>query len=475
MLDRHNLTTYDTLFAYGAPGSLVGKSRCFFVRERKGVFMQLSILLHAGNFVETENEVQHNILLFVLLLVITLVIALISRPLRLPYTLILVVVGLIIGVSPLLPDLRLDPDIVLFLFLPALLFEGAWNVDIRHLIENWLPVFLLAVPGLLLSVLTTALLLHWSLGLPWPLVLLLGAMISPTDPIAVLVLLRQLGLSDRLRTIVEGESLFNDGVGAAIFMLVLGFLLIPSRGLHPSFSFWMVTWEVLWLTLGGLALGLLVGTIVAHLLRFLDDYLIEMTVAVAVAYGVYLLGIILNTSGLLAVVGAGLVMGSYGRRTGMSERTRQVTQDIWEFLGYLANSFLFLLLGIQIGERNFIQALVGIGVALAGVVIGRAMMIFTLLPLHNAFILWIYQKKRFVSFSILLHLTPLPSRWFPIFLFSGLRGALSIALVLSLPSTLPGRELLESIVYGVVLVTLLGQGIGLRVLLPRWSKGSTTD
>jgi CPA1 family monovalent cation:H+ antiporter len=416
------------------------------------------------------NEMQQNIQWLVLLLVITLAVALISRPLRLPYTLVLVVVGLIIGFSPLLPDLRLDPDVVLFLFLPVLLFEGAWNVDIRHLSENWLPVFLLAVPGLLFSVLVVAALLHWGLGLSWLLVLLLGAIISPTDPIAILALLRQLGLSDRLRTIVEGESLFNDGVGAAIFVLVLGFLSLSPLGAATP-SFWVIVWEALWLMLGGLVLGILSGAIMARLLHFVDDYLIEMTMTVGVAYGVYLLATALNTSGLLAVVGAGLVLGSYGQQTGMSERTRQVTQDIWEFFGYLANSFLFLLLGVQIGERNLVPALLGIGLAVVGVIVGRAVMVYTLLPLHDALARWIEQKTLPASFSSLSCLTPLPSRWRPIFLFSGLRGALSIALVLSLPSTLPGRELLQGIVYGVVLVTLLGQGIGLRILLPRWKQG----
>jgi CPA1 family monovalent cation:H+ antiporter len=155
----------------------------------------------------------------------------------------------------------------------------------------------------------------------------------------------------------------------------------------------------------------------------------------------------------------------------MSERTQQVTQDIWEFFGYIANSFLFLLLGVQIGERDLVQALAGIGLAVGGVVISRAVMIYSLLPLHDALARWIQQKGTPALFSSLLRLTTLPLRWRPILLFSGLRGALSIALVLSLPSTLLGRELLQDIVYGVVLVTLLGQGIGLRVLLPQWKKG----
>jgi CPA1 family monovalent cation:H+ antiporter len=421
------------------------------------------------------DETQQNIQLLVLLLVITLAVALISRPLRLPYTLVLVVVGLLIGFSPLLPNVHLNPDVVLFLFLPALLFEGAWNVDVKQLTADWLLVLLLAIPGLLLSVLVVAGILHWSLGLPWLLVLLLGAMISPTDPIAVLALLRQLGLSDRLRTIVEGESLFNDGVGAAIFELVLGFLLasLATMGTAHEPSYSMVIIEFLWLMLGGLALGIVVGVIVAYLLRLIDDHLIEMTVTVSVAYGVYLLGVALHTSGLLAVIGAGLVLGSYGRRIGMSERTRQATHDVWEFLGYIANSLLFLLLGIQIGESNLLQALAGIGLTLAGVVISRAMMIYTLLPLHNILVRGINRQKMTALSSLLPRSEPVPTRWHPILLFSGLRGALSLALVLSLPATLPGRGLLEDIVYGVVLVALLGQGIGLRVLLPLWKKGES--
>ncbi|HEX4713430.1 MAG TPA: sodium:proton antiporter [Ktedonobacteraceae bacterium] len=434
--------------------------------------MQHAFLLPMASLLATGDETQQNVQLLVLLLVITLVVALISRPLRLPYTLVLVVVGLIIGISPLLPDLRLNPNVVLFLFLPALLFEGAWNVDVKQLTANWLVVLLLAVPGLLLSVIVVAALLHWTLGLPWVLVLLLGAMISPTDPIAVLSLFRQMGFSDHLRTIVEGESLFNDGVGAAIFELVLGVLFVSLGGTEATSapSWWLSVGEALWLMLGGLILGVGVGIGVSRLLRLVDDHLIEMTVTVSVAYGVYLLGVALHTSGLLAVVGAGLVLGSYGRRTGLSDHAQQASHDIWEFLGYVANSFLFLFLGIQIGEHSLLQALAGIGLALVGVVIGRAAMIYTLVPLHDAFARRVARHTTTKPPSLFSRPAPLPRRWRPILLLSGLRGALSVALVLSLPATLPERGLLEGIVYGVVLVTLLGQGIGLRILLPRWNK-----
>ncbi len=435
--------------------------------------MYQSLLFFVSATASTSNQTLHDAQLLILLLVITLMVALISRPLRLPYTLVLVVVGLIIGFSPLLPELRLDPNVVLFLFLPILLFEGAWNVDTKQLRANWLPVFLLAVPGLLLSLLVIAALLHWSVGLSWLLALLLGAIISPTDPVAVIALLRQLGLPDRLRTIIEGESLFNDGVGAAVFELVLGFLLASLRlnsGEHSS-PLWLNSLEVLWLMLGGLTIGAGIGLIVARLLREVDDHLVETTATVCVAYGVYLLAVTLQTSGLLAVVGAGLVMGSYGQRTGLSDRARQAAQEVWDFLSYLANSLIFLLLGIQIGESHLLQILTSVGLALVGVITGRALMVYTLLPLHDAIAHRINSRHSDgVSSSFFARPLPLPTHWRPIILLSGLRGALSIALVLSLPIALPGRKLLEVMVYGVVLVTLLGQGIGLRVLLPHWKK-----
>ncbi len=408
----------------------------------------------------------------IILLVVTLIVALISRVLRLVYTLVLVIVGLVIGLLPILPHVHLDPDVVLFLFLPALLFEGAWNVDIEKLLADWLPVFLLAVPGLGVSLVLVAAVVHWGIGLSWLLALLLGAMVSPTDPVAVLSLLRQLGIADRLRTIIEGESLFNDGVGAAFYEIAL-LLLLPSLGvaaLGSETSWWAIVIDSAWLLVGGLAIGLIVGWVTARLLRLVDDYLIEISITFSVAYGVYLIGDALHTSGLLAVVAAGLVIGSYGRRTGMSERTQEAALDVWEFIGYLANSLLFLLLGIEIGSSNLARSFFpGILWALAGVVAGRVVMIYTFLPLQDALVRRLARRKdekpRFLPLP-----RPIPWAWRPLIVLSGLRGALSIALVLSLPDTLAQRNLLVDIVYGVVLVTLLGQGIGLRVLLPRWPK-----
>ncbi len=230
--------------------------------------------------------------------------------------------------SKLLPNEHLDPNLILYVFIPALLFEGAWNAEIDRLKADWLPIVLLAIPGLVLSLLIVAAALYWGIGLSWLLALLVAAIVSPTDPVAVIALFQQLGVPDRLRSLVEGESIFNDGTGSAAYELVLA-VLLPTLGLaeesgNPTFvntPALGIAVEVLWLIFGGLLLGFGVGWVASRLLRRVDDRLVVITITVAVAYGMYLLGTALHTSGLLAVVGAGLVMGSYGRKYAMSPRT----------------------------------------------------------------------------------------------------------------------------------------------------------
>lgn len=409
--------------------------------------------------------------LLVLLVMLSLAVAVVTRRLRIPYTLALVVAGLALGALRLVPSLHLNPTLVLFVFLPALLFEGAWSMDIRALYEEWLAIALLAVPGLALSLAVVAVVVHFGAALPVGLALLLGAIVSPTDPIAVLALLRQIGMPERLTTIIEGESLFNDGVGAAAFQLVLGATLLelglggPLVGLNAL----LIVLKGLWLFAGGPALGVAIGLGVTLLVRRLEEPLIETTVTFCVAYGSYLLAELLGTSGLLAVVGAGLTLGSFGRRVGMAKPTLDVVDTVWEFTGYLANSLLFLLVGIQIGSSDLVPALPVIGWAVLGVFAGRALMVYTLLPLHDALVRFAGRRTSSVRPRTYGH-APLPRIWRPLILLSGLRGALSLALVLSYPAGLPGRESLVLAVYGVVLVTLLGQGIALRLMLPRWPR-----
>ena len=410
----------------------------------------------------------------ILLLIVTLIVALLSRRLRVPYTLLLVIVGFVVGILPFIPNEHVDPNIILYVFIPALLFEGAWNAEIDKLVADWLPIVLLAIPGMVFSLLVVAVVLHFGISLTWLLALLVGAIIAPTDPVAVIALFQQLGVPDRLRTLVEGESIFNDGTAGAAYELILA-VLLPTLGLaevsgNPTFlntPVFGIAGEVLWLIFGGLLLGIGVGFIASRLLRRVDDRLIVITVTVAVAYGMYLLGTGLHTSGLLAVVGAGLVMGSYGRKNAMSPRTIEAADDVWEFINYLANSLLFLLLGFELALTHIVQSFQGIFFGLLGAVIGRLLMIYLFIPLQDVVArLWRHFTPEW--HSRFPRPRPVPSAWRPVMVLSGLRGALSLALVLSLPIELEQRDLLTDIVYGVILVTLLGQGLTLRVLLPRW-------
>jgi CPA1 family monovalent cation:H+ antiporter len=414
------------------------------------------------------------VLLLILLLIVTLTVALLARLLRIPYTLLLVIVGFVVGLMPFLPHEHIDPNLVLYVFIPALLFEGAWNAELDRLEAEWLPIVLLAIPGMVLSLLVVAVVLYFGIGLAWLLALLVGAIVAPTDPVAVIALFQQLGVPDRLRALVEGESIFNDGTGGAAYELVLA-VLLPTLGLaevsgNPSFQHAPalgIMAEVLWLIFGGLLLGLGVGWLVSHLLRRIDDRLVVITITLAVAYGMYLLGSALQTSGLLAVVGAGLVMGSYGRKNAMSPRTIEAADDVWEFIDYLANSLLFLLLGFELALTNLAQSFPGICFGVLGAVIGRVLMIYLFLPLQDVLARWWAHRtlKRNARFP---RPRPVPPAWRPVIVLSGLRGALSLALVLSLPEALAQRNLLTDIVYGIIFVTLLGQGLTLRVLLPRW-------
>ena len=427
-----------------------------------------------ASLLNSPTSLVNQVEVLIILLIVALLVALFSRLWRVPYTLLLVIVGFVVGFLPFLPHEHIDPNLVLYVFIPALLFEGAWNAELDRLEADWLPIVLLAIPGMVLSLLVVAVVLHFGIGLEWLLALLVGAIVAPTDPIAVIALFQQLGVPDRLRTLVDGESIFNDGTGGAAYELVLA-ILLPTLGLaevsgNPTFANAPgieIAGEVLWLIFGGLLLGFAVGWAASHLVRRVDDRLVVITITIAVAYGMYLLGTALHTSGLLAVVGAALVMGSYGRKNAMSPRTIEAADDVWEFINYLANSLLFLLLGFELALTNLVQSFPGIIFGLIGVFIGRALMIYVFIPLQDILARW-WAHRTPERPPRLARPRPIPPAWRPVMVLSGLRGALSLALVLSLPEALAQRNLLTDIVYGIILVTLLGQGLTLRVLLPRW-------
>lgn len=395
--------------------------------------------------------------LLVLLLLIALTVILITRRLAVPYTLGLVVVGFLISIFGLLPDIHLTPELVLFVFLPALLFEGSWMIEVRRLRANWVPIFLLAGPGLLLSLVLIAVIVHFLTGLEWSLALLLGAILSPTDPVAVLGLFRQLQVNKRLSTIIEGESLFNDGIAGSLYQTFLALVLLSLQG-HPSTG--LAAWGSGILTFvveagGGVAIGLICGFLLSRFVVFIDDPLIETTITLIAAYGLYLLADSLHVSGIMTLIVAVLIFGSYGRRIGMSERTREAVDNFWSIIAFVANALLFLLVGAQLNPLKFFASAsaftlpLAAGVAIVAVLLARLVMVLMLRTIAR-----------------LLGGTILFSWRFTIF-WSGLRGALSLALVLALPLEVPSRDALIISTYAVVLFTLLVQGFSLRFILRR--------
>jgi len=409
--------------------------------------------------------------LIVILLLIALCVTFITQYIRLPYTLALVVIGLIVGESGVFPTITLSPDIVLFIFLPGLLFEGAWNLDGKYLVGDWLPITLLATVGVLLGMAIVAVILHFAQGFDWLTAALLGAILAPTDPVSVVGLLRRMRVNKRLLTLLEGESLFNDGTASVAYEVVLAFVVgsavVPGITLTtPAGALGNSVLGFLLLAGGGLGIGALVGLAISLVLPLVTDHLIETTVTAVTAYGVYLLADALHTSGILAVVAAALVLGNYGRQRGITPRAQEFIDALWEFIAFVANSLLFLLVGLEIRVVPITNVLVPIGWAILALVASRTTSIVSLLPASDRLVARLRSGR--VGWR---WLRPIPGRWRSILILGGLRGALSLALVLNLPLNLPDRARLLGIVYGVVLVTLLAQGFGLRFLAPQLQVG----
>ena len=231
------------------------------------------------------------------LLVAVMVVAVTSKYLRIPYTVALVIAGLAIAISPIQVTIDLTPDLILFIFLPALLFESAYHLDFGELRDNLRPVALLAVPGVILTALFVAALTHYTAGLRWETAFLFGAIVSATDPVSVLAIFRQLGAPKRLSVILEGESLFNDGTALVLFRIVLGVVVAGALG-----DVVQTVWQFFFVVAGGFALGALIGFGVSFLLSRVNDYLVETTMTLVVAYGTYLLAERVGVSGVIAVV-----------------------------------------------------------------------------------------------------------------------------------------------------------------------------
>jgi CPA1 family monovalent cation:H+ antiporter len=387
--------------------------------------------------------------LYFWLMLIAAMVVIIARRLRLPYASALVLAGLLVGITNLLPSARLEPHLLFSVLLPPLLFEAAVSLPWKPLRENWWPLLLFSLLGTIVAALVVGGLTAWVLRLALPVALVFGALMAPTDPISVLAVFRRLGVHKRLALLVEGESLFNDGVGVVLFTVFVSAVTVGH------FSVIVAVLHFVLGIFGGILVGLCAGVAVSWLASRQDDHLLEITLTTLLAYGVFLGAECLGVSGVVAVIIAGLVVRNIWMPRAMSPTSRQAVNAFWEYAAFLANSVIFVLLGNDVAHLHgdfhlWPQVSGAILITLAG----RATAVYGLTPLSN----------RFASRISL--------NWQHILWWGGLRGALAMALVLGLSPRFPHRDELVLLVYSVVFFSLIVQGISITSLVKRLS-GST--
>ncbi len=415
--------------------------------------MQISLLFQEGSgFIEQE-------LSFVILLSIAAVVAVIIRRIHLPYTVALVLVGLLLAFFPNFLNLDfINSQLILALLVPPLLFEATLHIRWRDLRRDLPPVLLLAVAGSLIGTLLVGGIVHQVLGVRPAAAFAFGALISATDPVAVIAFFRSLGVSKRLSLLVEGESLFNDGVAVVLFNLALAAGVAINSGEGVVFAFEEGLLEFVRVGFGGLTVGFLLGYAVSYIvLKNVDDNLIETATSVALAFGAFVVAEELHLSGILSVVAAGLMVGNIGLEN-TSPTTKVTLNNFWEFMAFVVNSLVFLVIGLQIEITQLLPNMGPIVVAVAAVLLSRGLVVYGLTWVNNRL-----APRRSIS---------LPFRH--VMMWGGLRGAISLALALTLTGGVFGTAVAQELrvmTFGVVLFTLLVQGTTIEKLVDRLHLG----
>lgn len=387
------------------------------------------------------------LLLLSALLAVAVLLGIVAQRTRLPLTVVLAAIGFLTGAlttiqSPLQGEQF--EEVLVFLFLPVLVFEAAFGLSTRSFIRNFVPILVLAIPALAVSAAVVGLALSVGLNIALVPALLFGALISATDPVAVVAIFRNLGVPRRLLTLVEGESLLNDGVAIVLFTILLaaatGQELNVARGI----------WEFILVFVGGAVIGGLVGLLAAFVLPWLDR-LSAAALSLVVAYGGFVLADdVLGFSGVTATVAAGLVLGGSAPIRATAP-IRELWEGLWETLGYVANALLFLLIGLAIEPALLIDNAGAIGLAIIAVLVSRAVAVIPLV----------------VFLERVAHIPPVGFRNQAVLIWGGLRGGVALALALALPEELAEREQFVAMTGGVVLATLVLNATTIGALVRR--------
>jgi len=387
--------------------------------------------------------------------------ALASR-IGIPYPIVLVVGGLGLALVPGMPDVELEPDLVLLIFLPPLLYSAAFFSEPRSLRRYARALTLTSIGLVLVTTAVVAVVGHHVLDLPWPMAFALGAIVSPTDPVAATAIMRRLGAPRLIVDMVEGESLINDASA------LVGYRVALAAAVAGTFSLLDASLEFLLATVGGVAIGLAVGYLVGEIRRLLDDPPTEITISLITGYVAFLPAEELHLSGVLAAVAAGLYLGWRGPELS-SAPTRLQLFALWDVVTFLFNATLFVLIGLQLPvvvdglDGRSMPQVVGYAALVCAAVVGtRFAWLFTTPYVLRAIDRRPRQRE--------LRMGAAPR---VVVAWSGLRGAVSLATALALPletdagDALPGRDLIVFVTFAVVLVTVVGQGLTLPWLVRR--------
>jgi monovalent cation/hydrogen antiporter len=385
---------------------------------------------------------------------------LLADPLRIPYPILLVLGGLLLGFAPGVPKVTMPPDVVLIGILPPLLYVAAYFTGLRELRKNLRPISLLAVGVVGMTTVAVAVVAHAVADLGWAQAFVLGAVVSPTDPIAATAIGRRLGVPRRLIDIVEGESLVNDGTALVLLRTAI------AAAVTGMFSPWEAGWRLALNIVGGIAVGLAVGYVVRRVRRVLDNPPLEVTIAFLTGYFAFLPAAALDVSGVLAVVTAGVYIGWYTPEL-TTVQTRLQGRGFWEILTFLLNALLFGLVGLQL--RPIIDGLSGRGgwslVADAAVIVLAVIAVRFVGVFATAYLpRWLIPAVRARD--------PIPPWTYPAFVsWNGMRGAVTIAAALVIPlhtdagAPFPDRELIVFFAFAVVLGTLVLQGLSMPAVI----------
>jgi CPA1 family monovalent cation:H+ antiporter len=386
----------------------------------------------------------------VLLFILATAVAIVARRLRVPYTVALVLAGLGIGALGSIAPPKLTKELLFAFILPGLLFEASFHLDFREFRRSWRMMVALAAPGVVVAIgLTGAIVtlairgLHLQPGFPLTIGLVFGGLIAATDPIAVVALFRSMQAPPRLTTLLEGESLLNDGTSIVFLTLILGYVA-GTTTTAAAIGLQLVT-----MAGGGVLTGLVIGLGISRVMKQIHDPMVEITLTVIAAYGSFVLGEQLHFSGVLATVAAGMACGSYGQRVAMSAETRVAVRAFWEYASFALNSIVFLMVGFTVPVGGLAASWPEIAIAYMGALAGRAGVVAA------------------VSVLFRWHAERIPRSWSVLLTWGGLRGALSVVLALSLAEDFPYRTLLQAMTLGVVLASLTVQGFSMNWVLRR--------